>query len=57
LHWEEMEDPKTHPQRWTVVSVPERLARSGDPWRDIEKSAMSLGAARTRLDEAISEKR
>jgi bifunctional non-homologous end joining protein LigD len=57
LHWEEMEDPKTRPQRWTVATVPERLARSGDPWRDIEKSAMSLGAARTRLDEAISEER
>jgi len=55
LHWEEMEDPKTHPQRWTLATVPERLARDGDPWRDIDKSPMSLSAPRKRLDEAIAE--
>jgi bifunctional non-homologous end joining protein LigD len=57
LRWEEMEDSETHPQRWTVATVPDRLARDGDPWRDIDKSAMSLGAAREALHEALSEQR
>jgi bifunctional non-homologous end joining protein LigD len=55
LHWEEMEDRKTHPQRWTLRSVPERLERDGDPWREMNRSASSLSGARKLLERASSE--
>jgi bifunctional non-homologous end joining protein LigD len=50
LHWEELEDRRTHPQRWTLRSVPDRLAQDGDPWRDIARSASTLGRAQKLLD-------
>jgi bifunctional non-homologous end joining protein LigD len=52
LHWAELEEPETHPQRWTVASIPERVVRGGDPWRDIAKAASGLTEARKRLDQA-----
>jgi bifunctional non-homologous end joining protein LigD len=55
LHWEELEDRTMHPQRWTLRSVPERLERDGDPWRDIAKSSISLGAPQKRLQKALDE--
>jgi bifunctional non-homologous end joining protein LigD len=53
LHWQALEERATHPQRWTLRSVPERLERDGDPWREIAKSATSLTAARKLLDQAL----
>ena len=55
LHWEEMEDGKTHPQRFTLASVPERIGRDGDPWREITRSAVRLTKPRKRLEEALAE--
>jgi bifunctional non-homologous end joining protein LigD len=55
LHWEELEDRKMHPQRWTVRSVPDRLAGDGDPWAGIAQGAVGLAAARKRLLRALSE--
>ncbi|HUE25425.1 MAG TPA: non-homologous end-joining DNA ligase [Solirubrobacteraceae bacterium] len=57
LHWEELEDPDTRADRWTLASVPGRVGRDGDPWAGIGASAQSLGSARTRLAEALSEAR
>ena len=54
LHWAELDDPQTHPQRWTVATVPARLDRSGDPWRNLAKKATSLTAARGRLKQALA---
>lgn len=54
LHWEELEDSATHPQRWTVSSLPERIGREGDPWHDIDRSPASLTGARKRLDRALA---
>jgi bifunctional non-homologous end joining protein LigD len=45
LAWDELEDPELHPRRWTLASVPERLAQRGDPWEDIGRHAKSLRAA------------
>jgi bifunctional non-homologous end joining protein LigD len=39
LHWSELEDARTHPQRWTLKNLPERLERNGDPWADIRSAA------------------
>ena len=55
LHWEELEDQRTHPQRWTFESVPGRLERDGDPWREIDRGASSLTRARKLLKRARDE--
>lgn len=54
LHWEELEERRTHPQRWTLRTVPDRLKQDGDPWRELPKSAVTLTRARKLLDEALS---
>lgn len=55
LHWEELEDPHTTPRGWTLASVPERLERDGDPWRDIATAAQPLTQAQRALQEALAE--
>jgi bifunctional non-homologous end joining protein LigD len=49
LRWEELEDRDTRPDGWTLHTLPERLERLGDPWRDMRDAARPLGAARRRL--------
>ena len=55
LHWEELEDSRTHPQRWTLRTLPERLAQDGDPWEEMARAAIGLAPARKRLSQALSE--
>jgi len=31
VSWAELDDPDLRPDRWTVFTVPERVARCGDP--------------------------
>jgi bifunctional non-homologous end joining protein LigD len=57
LFWEELEDKATHPRRWTVDSVPERLEADGDPWRSLERAAQNLTRARKLLSQALAESR
>jgi bifunctional non-homologous end joining protein LigD len=57
LHWDELEDSRTRADRWTLRSVPERVERDGDPWKDIGRHAQTLTSARKRLAEALSELR
>jgi DNA primase len=40
LTWEEVEP--LHPDELTIVSVPERLAAGGDPWKTIDEQPQSL---------------
>jgi bifunctional non-homologous end joining protein LigD len=54
LHWAELDDGATRPDRWTVDSVPDRLEREGDPWKDL--AAVSLARARRRLEQALAER-
>ncbi|MGI8779920.1 MAG: non-homologous end-joining DNA ligase [Solirubrobacteraceae bacterium] len=42
LAWDELENPQLHPRRWTLASVPDRLAEHGDPWARIGASARAL---------------
>ena len=42
LAWEELDDPALHPRRWTLASIPARVAEHGDPWARIGASARSL---------------
>jgi bifunctional non-homologous end joining protein LigD len=55
LHWEELEDRRTHPQRWNLKSVPARLERDGDPWARIDSDATTLTRARKLLVAALEE--
>jgi bifunctional non-homologous end joining protein LigD len=45
LAWDELEDPDLHPRRWTLASIPARLAERGDPWARIGASARPLPRA------------
>jgi bifunctional non-homologous end joining protein LigD len=55
LHWDELRDPGTRPDRWTLRTLPHRLERDGDPWRDIARQGQSLSTAQRRLDEALAD--
>jgi bifunctional non-homologous end joining protein LigD len=57
LHWEELEDARTRADRWTLASVPKRLERDGDPWREIGRHPQRLTAACRRLEQALAEVR
>ena len=48
LHWEELDDSKLKPDRWTIESMPNRL-EDGDAWHGISGRARSVSAALRRL--------
>ncbi len=53
LAWEELEDPALRSDTYTLRTLPDRLARVGDPWRDMRRHARGLSAARRRLDSQV----
>jgi bifunctional non-homologous end joining protein LigD len=53
LAWDELSDRSLRPDRWTLRTVPRRLERDGDPWRDMDTATQSLGKARGRLQELM----
>jgi bifunctional non-homologous end joining protein LigD len=55
LEWDELDDANTTADRWTLATVPARLAREGDPWRAIRGGGQSLASASTALDAALAE--
>jgi bifunctional non-homologous end joining protein LigD len=55
LQWEELEERSTRSDRWTISSVPERLDREGDPWREISSHPQTLTTARKRLEGLLAE--
>jgi bifunctional non-homologous end joining protein LigD len=44
LRWEELGDRSLRPDRWTLRTLPERLAAEGDAWEGIAKRARALPA-------------
>jgi bifunctional non-homologous end joining protein LigD len=54
LHWEELDDPNTTAVRWTLSSVPDRLERVGDPWKDMASHGQTLTQAHRSLSEALA---
>lgn len=44
LTWDELDDPDLAPDRWTVHTLPDRLARVGDPMRHLIGLAQHLPA-------------
>jgi bifunctional non-homologous end joining protein LigD len=55
LHWNELSDAATRPNRWTLRTVLDRLDRDGDPWQEIRKAQQTISTARRRLDDALGE--
>jgi bifunctional non-homologous end joining protein LigD len=55
LAWEELSDRGPRSDHWTLRTIPGRLERDGDPWRDLPAAAQALGAARRRLDHLLAE--
>lgn len=49
LHWEELSDGGLSPGRFTLRTVPGRLAESADPWRGMARHRRCLAGARRRL--------
>ncbi len=44
IHWDELDDPKLAPDRWTVGDAAARLASEGDAWKGIARRARKLPA-------------
>ena len=49
LEWGELSDSRLRPDRWTLKTLPRRLAAKGDPWAGMSKSASGLADPRARL--------
>jgi bifunctional non-homologous end joining protein LigD len=49
LHWEELDDPKLKPDRWTIASLPERLEAEGDAWHGMSGRARAISPALRKL--------
>jgi len=42
LHWDELSDSKLKPDRWTVVTIGDRIDSEGDPWKGMNRRARAL---------------
>ncbi|MEZ6097800.1 MAG: hypothetical protein R3E01_02400 [Pirellulaceae bacterium] len=51
LEWNELSDNDLDAQSYTMKNILRRLGQKEDPWRDIRRHAVSLDAARERLQE------
>lgn len=49
LHWEELDDSKLKPDRWTIASLPKRLDAEGDAWHGMSGRARAIGPALRKL--------
>jgi bifunctional non-homologous end joining protein LigD len=49
IHWDEMEDAKLKPSRFTIKTVPTRLAEDGDAWAGMMRNRRSLKSAARKL--------
>ena len=49
LLWEELKDPKLTAQSYTITTIHQRIAKIGDPWKKINRSARSLAKAKKML--------
>jgi bifunctional non-homologous end joining protein LigD len=48
IDWDEL--GRVEAQTFTLKSVPNRLKRVGDPWKDMKARAVTLGPARKLLE-------
>jgi bifunctional non-homologous end joining protein LigD len=55
LDWDEVDDKKLHPQKWSIKSGLKRALTEPDPWSGWRKYARGLREPRKRLDELLAE--
>jgi bifunctional non-homologous end joining protein LigD len=55
LAWEELSEPGLSPDDFTLKTVPGRVARRADPWRQMARRSFALGPARRRLNRLIGD--
>jgi bifunctional non-homologous end joining protein LigD len=54
ITWDELDDPATRPDGWTIATVPARLDAVDDPWAGMRRRARSIvGKRRTKLDRLL----
>lgn len=53
ITWEELDDPRLRADGFTLATVPDRLRRTGDPWRDIARHGRGLAGRVARLQEML----
>lgn len=46
IHWDELDDPKLAPDRWTIDDAAARVASEGDAWNGIARRARKLPSHR-----------
>ena len=44
IRWSELDDPDLRPDRWTLTSLPARVAQIGDLWADLQEDRQVLPA-------------
>jgi bifunctional non-homologous end joining protein LigD len=44
IHWDELDDPRLKPDRWTIATATKRLREEGDAWKGIARHARALPA-------------
>src|SRR3954451_25441608 len=42
IHWDELDDARLKPDRWTFKNAPARLEQEGDPWKGMMRRARKL---------------
>jgi DNA primase len=42
IHWEELDDRRLTPNRWTIATAADRLAADGDAWQGFARHARAL---------------
>jgi bifunctional non-homologous end joining protein LigD len=52
---QELVDPASRPDRWTLHDVPSRIARDGDPGTEIHSCARTLSEPRRQLQKLLDE--
>jgi bifunctional non-homologous end joining protein LigD len=45
IHWDELDDQRLKPDRWTIKTAADRLDAEGDPWKAINTQARRLPRA------------
>jgi bifunctional non-homologous end joining protein LigD len=49
VEWDELDDPDLRADRWTIATLPDRLAARTDPWADMARHARSLPSRKEKL--------
>jgi bifunctional non-homologous end joining protein LigD len=42
ISWDELDDPELRPDRWTIRTLPERIAKVGDLFAEAQTDAQEL---------------